>query len=313
MIRITILADNTAHRPDVRTEHGFACWVEADGHKVLFDTGAGQVLRANAAALGVPVEQAEAIALSHGHYDHTGGLPEVWMTPDKTPLFLHAGALANRYRVGATDLKVIGMPRPVRDLVAQHMPALRYTNAPTEIAPHVWVTGYIPRKHSEEMSEPEPFFLDPSGQQPDPLVDDQALYIVTGHGVIVLLGCAHAGVINTLDYIRELTGQAPLLAVIGGMHLRAASPARLTWTIEQLQQRHPGVLAPAHCTGPSAMEALATAFANRYGSAGAGAIFEFAAAQSRHPERSEGSLAGTPEILRFAQNDNPRNQNPKEN
>jgi len=275
MIRITILADNTAHRPDLQTEHGFACWVEADGHKVLFDTGAGQVLRANAAALGVPLEQAEAIALSHGHYDHTGGLPEAWTKPDTTPLYLHAGALAARYRVSAAGVKAIEMPQPVQELLARHMSALRYTHAPTEIAPHVWVTGYVPRKHTEETAEPEPFFLDPSGQQPDPLVDDQALYIVTGHGVIVLLGCAHAGVINTLDYIRALTDQAPLLAVIGGMHLRAASAERLAWTVAQFQRLNPGLLAPAHCTGEAAMKVLAAAFADRYRPCGAGATFDF--------------------------------------
>jgi 7,8-dihydropterin-6-yl-methyl-4-(beta-D-ribofuranosyl)aminobenzene 5'-phosphate synthase len=275
MIRITIIADNTAARSDLRTEHGFACWVEANGHRLLFDTGAGQVLRVNATTLGVPLEQAEAIALSHGHYDHTGGLPEVWTAPDTTSLYLHAGALANRYRVAATGVKVIGMPRPVRELLAHHMPSLRYTNQPTEIASGAWLTGFVPRHHHEEVAEPEPFFLDPCGQQPDHLVDDQALYLVTGSGVIVLLGCAHAGIINTLDYIRHLTGNAPLRAVIGGMHLRAASAARLAWTVAQLQRLNPGMLVPAHCTGAPATAALAAAFGGRYRPCGAGASFDF--------------------------------------
>jgi len=275
MTRLTILADNTTQRADLRTEHGFACWIEMGGHKLLFDTGAGQVLHANAAALGIDLAQTEAIALSHGHYDHTGGLPEAWKTPDATPLYLHDGALAARYRVNVTGAKEIGMPRVVRELIGQHMPALRYTNAPTEILPGVWLTGYVPRRHPEETAEPEPFFLAPSGQQPDPLVDDQALYLVTGGGLVVLLGCAHAGVINTLDHIRDLTDNAPLRAVIGGMHLRVASPSRLAWTIVRLQEHRPMLVAPAHCTGEAAMKALAEAFADRYRPCGTGAIFEF--------------------------------------
>ncbi len=275
MTRLTILADNTTQRADLRAEHGFACWIETGEHKLLFDTGAGQVLCANAATLGIDLAQTEVIALSHGHYDHTGGLPEAWKTPDATPLYLHAGALAARYRVNVTGAKEIGMPRVIRELIGQHMPALRYTNAPTEILPGAWLTGYVPRRHPEETAEPEPFFLDPNAQQPDPLVDDQALYLVTGGGLVVLLGCAHAGVINTLDHIRDLTGNAPLRAVIGGMHLRVASPARLAWTVARLQERRPTLVAPAHCTGEAAMKALAEAFADRYRPCGAGAIFEF--------------------------------------
>jgi 7,8-dihydropterin-6-yl-methyl-4-(beta-D-ribofuranosyl)aminobenzene 5'-phosphate synthase len=275
MIRITVIADNITARPDLRTEHGFACWVEASGHRVLFDTGAGAVLRANAASLGVPLEQAEAIALSHGHYDHTGGLPDAWMTPDKTPLYLHAGALAARYRVSGGTVKEISMPRPVREMLAQHMGGVRFTNQPTEIAPGVWLTGFVPRHHHQEVAEPEPFFLDSCGQQADHLVDDQALFVTTTNGVVVLLGCAHAGVINTLDHIRDLTGNAPLRAVIGGMHLRAASAERLAWTVAQLQRLNPGMLAPAHCTGDAAMKVLAEAFADRYRPCGAGATFNF--------------------------------------
>ncbi len=285
MNRITVIVDNTARRPDLHTEHGFAALIETGTHRVLFDTGQGTALHLNAAVLGIELARTHAIALSHGHYDHTGGLPDVWMTPDKTPLYLHAGALAARYRVSAGTVKEISMPRPVRELVAQHMGSVCFTNQPTEIAPGVWLTGFVPRHHHEEVAEPEPFFLDPCGQQPDHLVDDQALYMVTDSGVIVVLGCAHAGVINTLDHIAMLTGHVPLRAVIGGMHLRAASPTRLAWTVVQLQQRQPVMLTATHCTGQAAMDALAASFGNRYRPAGAGAVFEFADENQNQKEK----------------------------
>jgi len=269
-LRVTVVVDNTAHNPDLLTEHGLCFWIEAGEKRLLFDTGQGAAVRANAGTLGLPLEQAEAIALSHGHYDHTGGLAEAWTTA--TPLYLHPAALTVRYR-GA---KMIGLPQPVRELVAQHMDAVRFTNQPTEIVPGAWLTGYVPRQHSEEETEPEAFFLDPDGRQRDPLLDDQALYIVTGTGVIVLLGCAHAGVINTLDYVRELTGDAPLRAVIGGMHLRVASERRLAWTVAQLQRLNPQMLVPAHCTGATAAERLAAAFGDRCRPCGVGITFDFA-------------------------------------
>lgn len=275
MIRITIIVDNSAHQPDVQTEHGSACWIETGGHKLLFDTGAGQVLRTNAAVLGVRLDEAEGIVLSHGHYDHTGGLSEAWTDPDKTLLYLDAGALVDRYRISPTSVKAIGMPRAVRELAARHMASLRYTSIPKEIVTGMWLTGCVPRRHPEENAEPEPFFLDPDGQQPDPVVDDQSLYLVTGFGTVVVLGCAHAGVINTLDYIRDLTGGAPLRAVIGGMHLRSVSPTKLAWTVTQLQRLNSVLLAPAHCTGGPATAALSAAFASQCRPAGAGDTFDF--------------------------------------
>ena len=273
---VTVVVDNTARNRNLLAEHGLCFWINAGDQQILFDTGQGMALQHNARSLGIELAGANAIALSHGHYDHTGGLVEAWTLPDRMPLYLHPTALAVRYRVSGGTTKEVSMPRPVREWVAYHMTSLHYTHQPTEIAPGIWLTGYVPRHHPEEAAEPEPFFLDPNGQQRDSLVDDQALYLVTSTGVIVLLGCAHAGVINTLDYIRDLTGYAPLRAVIGGMHLRAVSTARLVWTVAQLQRLDPVILVPAHCTGALATEALAAAFGDRCRLCGAGATFDFA-------------------------------------
>ena len=269
-LRVTVVVDNTLFRKELQSEHGLSFWIETRDQHILFDTGQGPALQPNAKSLGIELATANAIALSHGHYDHGGGLANTWTATERMPLYLHAAALATRYR----DAKMIGLPQPVRELVVQHIDAVRFTNRPTEIAPGAWLTGYIPRRHPEEADEPEPFFFDSAGQQPDPLLDDQALYFVTNAGVIVLLGCAHAGVINTLDYVSELTGGIPLRAVIGGLHLRAASDQRLTWTVAQLQRLNPKLLVPAHCTGTPATAALAASFGERCHACGAGHVIQ---------------------------------------
>ncbi len=275
MIRITILVDNAACVAGLKIEHGLAFWIETEHGRVLFDTGQGIALTDNAQALNIDLAQADAIALSHGHYDHTGGLDQAWLDPARTPVYLHPAGLNPRYRVTAEAIKEIGMPGPVRALLARNAACVRHVLVPTEILPGVWLTGPVPRRHPEEDLDREQFFLDPHGKQPDPFEDDLAMYLPTRSGVIVLLGCAHAGVINTLDHIRQLTGGATMVAVIGGMHLRSAGRPRLDWTVARLQEHSPGMIGPVHCTGDAAATALANAFGTRYRPGGAGAVFTF--------------------------------------
>jgi 7,8-dihydropterin-6-yl-methyl-4-(beta-D-ribofuranosyl)aminobenzene 5'-phosphate synthase len=282
MIRITLVVDNTARKPGLQTEHGLAVWVQTDAGHVLFDTGQGIALLHNLQALGINPGNADAIALSHGHYDHTGGLAAVLRANSHALVYSHPGARAPRYKVSSQSVaaegdtaREIGMPQETCAMVERYADRIRYVEGPTEILPGIWLTGPIPRRHPEENLDREPFFLDPRGKQPDPFDDDQALYVTTSKGVVVVLGCAHAGVINTLDYIRELTGRAPVGALIGGMHLRNAGQQRLTWTIARLAGFDPGLIVPVHCTGERAVAALSTAFGARVCKGGAGAVFEF--------------------------------------
>ena len=136
------------------------------------------------------------------------------------------------------------------------------------------VTGPIPRTTDFEDSGGS-FFLDRACQQPDPLTDDQAIYFDTTRGTVVLLGCAHAGVINTLRYVRQLTKDRPIHAVLGGMHLVSASAERLGRTIEELRAMGVERLGPSHCTGPVAVAAIWNAFPEQCFVCHTGARFEF--------------------------------------
>lgn len=259
-LKITILADNTVAQPGLLAEHGLAFWVEAGARRLLFDTGQGLALRHNANALGIDLRTVDTAVLSHGHYDHCGGLEEVLAgAAAEVTVYAHPQARLPKYHRGVAGVRSIGMPEPALAALARRGLCFRPVVEPAEVCPGVCVTGAVPRRHTEEAGD-EGFCLDPAGRRADPLVDDQALFIATDQGPVVLLGCAHAGLINTLDRIRDLTGGAPLRAVLGGLHLRAASRERLAWTLAALPPFSIPLFCPMHCTGMAATVALWAAF-----------------------------------------------------
>ncbi|HHH38276.1 MAG TPA: MBL fold metallo-hydrolase [Sedimenticola sp.] len=248
---VTQLVENRAAGPGLLAEHGIAFFIEADGQCLLYDTGQGLALSHNVRRLQLPMASVAGIVLSHGHYDHAGGLAQALALTGPVPVWLHPRALQPRYN---RDGRAIGAPLSDEKALAAIATELVHTREPAEILPGIHVTGEIPRRHGIEDTG-GPFFLDPECRHLDPIVDDQALFIETARGLVVLLGCGHAGVINTLEYVQQLRGGQPIRAVIGGMHLLHASPGRLAFTCDRLQQLAPAFLAANHCTG---LEAVCT-------------------------------------------------------
>jgi 7,8-dihydropterin-6-yl-methyl-4-(beta-D-ribofuranosyl)aminobenzene 5'-phosphate synthase len=251
-IRITVLADNTATRPDVLSEHGLSLWIEYGSKCILWDTGQGGVLLANAKTLGVDLASADTIAVSHGHYDHTGGLPTAMAAAHNADVYIHPVAITPRYS-RKKSVRPVGMPPAA--VQSLHTGPVQWIESWTPICRGVFVTGPIPRQNILEDTGGA-FFLDSDCRIQDTLPDDQALVLESAKGIIVILGCAHSGTVNTLDHIRRKTGHRDIYAIVGGMHLGNASQQRLSYTAKALRQYNVQILIPLHCTGTNAMQYL---------------------------------------------------------
>jgi 7,8-dihydropterin-6-yl-methyl-4-(beta-D-ribofuranosyl)aminobenzene 5'-phosphate synthase len=274
-IRITVLVENSAHRPGLVAEHGLAFYIQSGPHTLLFDTGQTDLALINAETLRLPLNRVEAIALSHGHYDHTGGVPTILDLAPQARVYLHPAAFEAKFSFNqAGPARQIGMSDCVARAIRHHAGGFIKTPHRTEIVDGIFVTGEIPRVTAYEDTGGA-FYLDAEGSQKDPLVDDQAMVIDLGQSVVLLLGCAHAGVVNTLDHVRQLTGGKPVRAVIGGLHLGKAGAERIEQTIARLREDHLACLAPAHCTGEPATSRLRQAFPDIFCTADVGAVFEF--------------------------------------
>ncbi len=276
IIKITVVVENTAPPEDLIAEHGLSLWIETPSAKILFDTGQGEAFPHNAVALNIPLEHTDAIVLSHGHYDHTGGLPHALQRAPNAKIFMHPEAFAPRFSLRDTIMRAINMPYPAEGALKSHPENIVCTSGPAEIAPGVHVTGEIPRRNNYEDAGGH-FFLDKIGVRPDPIPDDQALWLDTPKGTVVVLGCAHAGVVNTLEYISELSGSSEYIAVIGGMHLARATATRLEKTAEALERFNVKQIAACHCTGANALEFLSQRLPGRVIPCAAGTSLAFTA------------------------------------
>jgi 7,8-dihydropterin-6-yl-methyl-4-(beta-D-ribofuranosyl)aminobenzene 5'-phosphate synthase len=274
-IIVTTLVENSVNARGLLAEHGLAFHLQAGQHSLLFDTGQSGLLVENARKLQVPLAEVEAIALSHGHNDHTGGLRAARQFAPQARLFLHPASPALKFAANPDGTgRSIGMDPAAAASFSNAGQTVVWTGKPTEVLDGIFLTGEIPRRNTFEDTGGR-FFLDAACTQPDPLLDDQALYFDTSEGTVIVLGCAHSGVVNTLECVRELTHGRPIFAVLGGMHLLAAGPDRVERTVEAFRHWNVQRLVPAHCTGIAALARLWTAFPDRCATGAVGTKLHF--------------------------------------
>ena len=262
--RVSCLVDNTAGLSSgLWAEHGSAFLVEAATVKVLFDTGqSGEVLVHNLAALKQDLQGLSSVVLSHGHYDHTGGVDHVLSMFGDVEVVAHPTIFAERIaRDDCGQEKPIGIP-----FSRQHLEAkccLRLTKEPVEVAPGVFTTGQVPRGFGPEPQDPR--LLVRKGEQlvVDPLLDDLSLVLNTQNGLVILLGCCHAGLINTLEHVKK-TFSGEMLAILGGTHLANVDDGSLRETVTAVKDRYGVQYAyVGHCSGFRGLLAFAEIFGER--------------------------------------------------
>lgn len=256
-LKITILSDDRAAR-GLTARHGLSILLEADGRQILFDVGQSSEALDNAGVLGVDLSRVEAVVLSHGHFDHCGGLLKILAAAPQAVVYCHRRALDERYsHKDGLAARPVGMPSGVREhLLELGRQKFKRVCRSCQVLPGVWTTGAVARRCSFEQPEGG-FTLDREGKAPDPIADDLGLWIEVPQGLIVVTGCAHAGIVNTVRQAIKFSVKRRLSAVVGGFHLGAAGAERLERTARELKALKPGLVVACHCTGQAAKDRLA--------------------------------------------------------
>lgn len=315
-LEITILVDNradcmlrsseTVQRATAKllvAEHGFSALVDlkSSGLRILWDVGASShALTENARRLGIDLATVDQIGLSHGHWDHYGGmvaalqaiggrpagrdwpadtsLEEVaaWVESHRVPLIVHPAAFRERWSIG-TDGSMHGpimVPRGEWEAAGADIIVSEW---PHQLAPGCWVTGAVPRQSSERVGTPRSLAYRQGTQLlRDYMDDDQSLVVhIQGKGLVVLTGCAHAGLVNTVQYARKISGVEEVWAILGGFHLGQAEPGDIERTIDEIASFEPRIVVPMHCSGFEATARFASRMPEQFVLGAVGSRFRF--------------------------------------
>ena len=259
--KITTLSENHVAQSGKKLigEHGLSIYIAAGKRRILFDTGQDLAIAHNAGVLNIDLSRIDAVVLSHGHYDHTGGLKSLLERNCSCSLHAHPDVFAQKIKGKDADWKYIGIPIP-RDVFEPTGIDLKLSKTSEEIAPGIKTTGEIPLNNNFEQVETGFYIKTGNHIGQDILADDQALILDSDQGTVVLLGCSHRGVINTLTHVVNLTGKSRIHCILGGLHLDKASDQKLQKIIDHLRGFDVDKIGVGHCTGNRAFLALSNAF-----------------------------------------------------
>lgn len=247
MLEFQILTDNIVNRPHLLAEHGLSLWIKNDDIQILFDAGQTSVFLQNALSMGIPINDADAVVLSHGHYDHCGGVPSYPFGSSNTKIYIGPGAFKKKLSAKG-HMHEIGIPwspefrKKVKDRIV-------VTDGCSEIFPGIYVLGTIEQTNEFEKISPC-FFTERNGARTEDLMDDEQMLVIESNGSLtVFSGCSHKGIVNCVEYVKKRIPDKKINTLVAGMHLRDTDTKRLNATIDYFVNSEIEHIIPLHCTG----------------------------------------------------------------
>lgn len=271
-IKITTLSENTAGL-GVLAEWGLSILVEGDGVRILLDTSQSITVAHNAQLLSIDLSEIDKLVISHGHYDHTGGMKDVLAQTGAIDVIAHPDMWTEKYAIYGDFQRYIGIPFAREELESLGA-SFQLTKDPVWITDNIVTTGEIPMTNDYEQIDAGMFIKVGDSFEPDQLLDDLALGIKTEAGLVIVLGCGHRGMVNTIRHLQQITGEQRVYGVLGGTHLISATPERLALTTADLRQIGVQKLGVSHCTGFNASCWLANEFPDEFFMNNSGAVLE---------------------------------------
>jgi len=272
--KVTILAENSVFSNiGAIAEHGWSAFIETPQGNYLFDTGQGKALLNNAKHFNKDLASLKGIMLSHHHIDHTGGLMKAIKAVDgNINVYAHPDLFKKGY-MARTGYKYIGIPNSQEELENEGA-VFKFNTEFTEIIPNMYLTGEVPRLTDFEYGDTDIGIKTEKGYVKDPVMDDQSVIIDTEQGLFIILGCAHAGIINILNHAKQITGKENIHTVIGGTHLWCVSEEQKQKSIQALLDMDIQRIGVSHCTGFEVGARLAERFKERFFYCNVGTVVE---------------------------------------